>query len=332
MLQARYAIGPITRMSALEGGEWKKLFRLDAVQASFVVSISHPTTVVDSVVYEHALLHYLQARLPQVPAPIADRDGNTFFSTQNQIIALFPLMPGQMAERDPARLAAARFLADFHRIGLGYPDHSARPGVPAWRAWDRAEPNWPAIQAMLTSDPHTANPAAQRFWQAGGAWTEQIVARRAQIGQERLYFQQWIAELAASDRSLAEGPMHDDYHRKNLLVEGETISAFLDRDSCHRDWLVMDLATAIWEFCLEKSAHKLNLAHARAFLAAYAASPGPVTAQEFDLILPFIRCRRMIEIISVLQGIVTGETWNEDHAEYLVHNLIALENLRVVQF
>lgn len=331
VLQTRYAIGPMTRTVALEGGEWKKLFRLDSVQASFVVSISHPTTVRESIIYEHALLYYLHARLPQVPAPIADRDGNTFFIHQNRIIALFPLMPGQMAERDSARLPAARFLADFHRIGLDYPDHSARPGIPAWREWDWAEPDWPTIQAMLTSDPHPTSPTAQRFWQAGGAWTAQIVARRAQIIEQRTYFQQWLTTLATSARPLTEGPMHDDYHRKNLLVDGEMISAFLDWDGCHWDWLVMDLATAIWEFCLEKAAHKLNLAQARAFLAAYAAAQGPVTAQEFDLIVAFIRCRRMIEVISVLQGIVTGETWNEDHAEYLLHNLISLDNLRAVQ-
>ena len=331
MLQVRYALGPMTRIVALEGGEWKKLFRLDGVQASFVVSISHPTTLRESVIYEHALLHYLHARLPQVPTPIADKDGNTFFCTQNRIIALYPLMPGQMAERDSARLPAARFLADFHRIGVNYPDHAVRPGIPAWREWDWAEPDWTTIQNMLTSDSHTASPAAQRFGPSGGVWTEQIVARRAQIIQGRAYFQRWLAELATNARPLAEGPMHDDYHRKNLLVEDGTISAFLDWDGCHRDWLVMDLATAIWEFCLEKAAHKLNLDHGRAFLAAYAAAQGPVTAPEFDLIVPFIRCRRMIEVVSVLQGIVTGETWNEDHAEYLVHNLISLDNLRAVQ-
>jgi len=29
VLQTRYAIGPMTRIVALEGGEWKNLFRLD---------------------------------------------------------------------------------------------------------------------------------------------------------------------------------------------------------------------------------------------------------------------------------------------------------------
>lgn len=90
VLQTRYAIGPMTRIVALEGGEWKKLFRLDGVQASFVVSISHPTPLRESVIYEHALLHYLHARLPQVPAPIADRDGNTFFAPKIGLSPSFP--------------------------------------------------------------------------------------------------------------------------------------------------------------------------------------------------------------------------------------------------
>jgi homoserine kinase type II len=328
MVQFHYDIGLVTQVSPLEGGEWKTIFRVDSMRGSFVLSIYHPSTTAGSVIYEHSLLHYLHSRIAQVPAPITGYDGSTYFIEDNRIVSIFPLMPGAMADRSTARLAAARFLAKFHSIALEYPNHSPRPSVPAWREWDWGEQEWSSVEVLLSSQPDTATGVAQRFWREGGKWVAQIVARRTQILQERLYLQQWLTALSCSKRPLRWGPIHDDYYRNNLLMDGEEISALLDWDGCHPDWLILDVSTALWEFCLEEPAHTLNTAHAQAFLDAYCAAEGPVTAEEFDLIVPLIRVRRMIEVISALQGIVTGEEWNEGHAEYLVHNLISLENLR----
>lgn len=334
IIQSRYDLEPIYHVSPLTGGEWKTLWRLEGAQASYVVSISHPTTTVESIAYEHRLLRYLHAQLPQVPAPLLARNGSTYFIffmvEQKRIISLFPLMPGTMAERDRARLPAARFLATFHRLGLTAPDQSARPGVPAWCKWDWCTAEWPLIEAALASTPQTTSVSGQRFWQATGEWARQISERRQQIIAERAYFQQWIADLAGADRPLTVGLLHDDYHRKNLLVEGERVTALLDWDGCHPDWLVLDVATAMWEFCLDQQAHTLVVKDAQTFLTAYAEAGGPVTTQEYDLIIPFIRCRRMIEILTALRGIVTGEGWDES-PDYLVHNLISLENLRGIK-
>jgi hypothetical protein len=77
----------------LIGGEWKTLWRLDGASASYVVSLSHPTITVESIAYEHRLLHYLHAELSQVPAPLLARNGSSYFIKQGQIINLFPWMP-----------------------------------------------------------------------------------------------------------------------------------------------------------------------------------------------------------------------------------------------
>ncbi|MEZ4737150.1 MAG: hypothetical protein R3E79_59480 [Caldilineaceae bacterium] len=69
------------------------------------------------------------------------------------------------------------------------------------------------------------------------------------------------------------------------------------------------------------------IASAQTLLQAYAAAGGPVGKPEYDLLIPLIRCRRMIEILSSLRGIVTGGPWDES-PDYLVHNLLALENLQ----
>lgn len=328
-IQSRYNLEPITQSSPLTGGEWKTLWRYDGVQNAYVVSLSHPTATAASLAYEHRLLGYLHTQLPQIPAPLLARDGSSYFIDQGRIATLFPFMPGAMAGKNEVRLPAARFLATFHRIGVTYPDRSARPGVPAWREWDWCAAEWPLIELALTSTPATINLTAQRFWQGTGAWGAQIVERREQIANERAYFQQWLADLADFAHALTSGPLHDDYHGNNLLVEKGQITALLDWDGCHPDWLVFDVANATWEFCLNDEAHTLDVNAARLFLQAYAAADGPVTEQEFDLVIGFIRCRRLIEVMWSLRGLVTGGAWDES-PDYLVHNLLALENLQKI--
>lgn len=325
-IQSRYDLEPITAVEPLVGGEWKTLWRLDGAQAAYVVSLSHPTATEAGVAYEHRLLHYLHAHLPQAPAPLLGRDGSSYFVDQGRIACLLPWMPGEMADGDGVHLVAARFLAHFHRAGVRYPDLSPRPGAPAWREWDWHAADWPAIQAMLVTSPDTQDPVGRRFWQSCGEWAVAIANRRQQIARERSYFQQWIADLARSDRPLTTGLLHDDFHGGNLLMADGEVTALLDWDGCHPDWLLFDLSNALWEFCSDDDNHTLSAPDALALLNAYTAAEGPVSEAEYDLIIPAIRCRRLIEILTALRGIATGEAW-DDSPDYLVHNLIALETL-----
>jgi Ser/Thr protein kinase RdoA (MazF antagonist) len=139
-----------------------------------------------------------------------------------------------------------------------------------------------------------------------------------------------MADLVQTGRPLTVGLVHDDFHGNNLLVDGAEITALLDWDGCHRDWLLWDLSNALWEFCSDDDHHTLVIPTAQAFLRAYQEAGGPVTEAEFELIIPFIRCRRLIESLTALHGIATGGAWDES-PDYLMHNLLALENLQVLQ-
>ncbi len=302
------------------------MFRIENSGQQLVVSISHPSTSIASLVYEHAYLQYLHPRLPQIPAPIPALDGSTWFTHERRLVTLFPLMPGAVVDRDQARLPAARFLAQYHQVALAYPDQRARPDIPAWwqldweRYWD-----WPATQRLLNSTPTQAE--AQHFWQAGEEWVAEIVQRRDQLCVARHEFRQWATKMAQKPRPLRMAPIHDDYHRKNLLLVENEISALIDWDGCHPDWLLLDTSVATWEFCVDKAAHTMNIAPAQEFVQAYREAGGPIKEDEIDLVIPLICLRRVIEILSDLQKAVTGDGWNADTAEYLVHNLIALEKL-----
>jgi Ser/Thr protein kinase RdoA (MazF antagonist) len=258
------------------------------------------------------------------------RDGSSYFVEQGRLVSLLPLLPGEMADGDQVCLVAADFLARFHRVGVGYPDRSPRPDVPAWREWDWCAAEWSQIEEALGSTPAATSTVGQRFWQACGAWASEISERRAQIRAERDHCQQWIADLTRWTRPLTVGPVHDDYHDNNLLVDEAQVTALLDWDGCHPDWLLWDVSNALWEFCHDDETHALVVKDAQDFLWAYTAAGGPVTAAEYELIIPFIRCRRMIEVLGSLHGIVTGGAWDES-PDYLVHNLIALENLRGIR-
>lgn len=328
-IQTRYDLGPLTGATRLSGGEWKTMWRVDGIQESYVVSLSHPTTSVESLAYEHRLLDYLHQQLPQVPAPLLARDGSSYFLDQGRIVSLLPMMPGEPAEGGPAHLLAAHFLAEFHQVGMRYPDQSPRPDVPAWHAWDWCATTWPIIQQMLTTTPQTTDPTGQRFWQSCGEWAEQIADRRLQIAEARMQLQRWLANQVHGDVPLTSGLVHDDYHGDNLLIAGTTVTALLDWDGCHPDWLLWDVSNLLWEFCSDDENHTLDVTAAQACLDAYMQAGGPISAEEVTLVVPFIRCRRMIEVLTALRGIATGAAWDES-PDYLVHNLLALEALRQV--
>lgn len=323
-IQVRYGLEPITQVSPLSGGEWKTLWRLDGAQRAYVASISHPTATVESIAYEHRLLHYLHAQLPPVPAPLLAKDGSSYFVDEGRIVSLYRFLPGEMADSSKVRVSAARLLANFHQVGQRFPDQAPRPGVPPRHAWDWCAAEWSLIEEALASPLTTTSRIGQRFWQAAGEWAPQIRERREQIKAERAYFQQWLTELTSVTPPLTSGLVHDDYHDNNLLAEGAQITALLDWDDCHPDWLVLDLSNGMWEFChVDES---LDITAAQAFLQAYTEASGPVTPAEFALLIPFIRCRRMMEVMVSLRGMATGSAWDES-PDYLVHNLIALENL-----
>ncbi|MCB0128542.1 MAG: phosphotransferase, partial [Caldilineaceae bacterium] len=299
-LEERYPIGPVRQATALTGGEWKRLWRLECRDGAYVAAICHPTTTVASVAYEHRLLRELQAQLPQIPAPLVACDGSTYFVDEGQISTLLPLMPGTMAEDTETAPAAARFLAHFQAVGLSLADPGPRPGVPAWREWNWYADDWPQIAAMLATKPSATDTVGRRFWQSCGEWAAEIAARRRQIGEERAHFQRWIADLGKTAPPTM-GLVHDDYHGNNLLFADNTITALLDWDNCHPDWLLFDLSNAMWEFCHDDATHSLVVSDAQHFLQEYVDADGPLPAPEFALIVSFIRCRRMIEILGSLR-------------------------------
>jgi Ser/Thr protein kinase RdoA (MazF antagonist) len=328
LLESRYGLAGIASATRLEGGERNFVSRLDTGQGRFVLRISPPDASAASVAYEHALLRHVGGELPEAPCPIAARDGTTLFLHEGRVHTLLPFMPGKMAPRDsvPVRREAARLLARIHRSVLRFPDRSPRPGFSPVRELDWDENplwSWPAIRAGWFPEGRLARGERAASAEDACRWRK-LAASLPRIEAACGAMAYWVQELAASERSLLLAPMHGDYYRRNLLVEGDRITAVLDWDECGPEWLALELGRAIWEFCKCKHRHTLDVADARVFLAAYREAEGPVPESEADLLIPFMRAIRVIEILLDLTHAARGQDWD---AEYALHNLHSLANL-----
>lgn len=330
LIELHYDIGKIGEVSKLEGGYWNQTFKLVADNGDYVLRVSPPRTLAESVVFQHNLMRFMHSRIAEVPLPIAGRDGKTFFVFENQTISLLPFMPGEMANRNnPAdRTSAARMLARLHRAGLEYPENFLRPNHATLANFDWEEnSNWrlTEIQDLLAGG---ANELKRHLIAPIGEKAEdcitKIAARRRQLDQELKIVRVWNEQLKSSKRKLIFAPTHGDYHPSNLLTESNRISAVLDWDECRSEWLAYELGRAVWEFCRDASDGGIISEFADLFIKTYKDAGGVVSEVEFDLLAGFIRCIRVQEILFSLGEAVRGEWWE---AEYTLYNFMALDNL-----
>jgi Ser/Thr protein kinase RdoA (MazF antagonist) len=114
------------------------------------------------------------------------------------------------------------------------------------------------------------------------------------------------------------------------LVDGAggRVSAVIDWDDAHPDWLVYELARATWEFCRSKKEKTLDENRAFDFLRNYTEAEGVVSPVDFDLLIELMRAVRLQEVLFALAETIRGEF---SDLEYTLFNLLSLENLRGVK-
>ena len=299
----------------------------------FVLRWSHLGASLESVGYEYDLTRFLQARIPQVLTPLTNREGFPCMLYEGRVVTLFPFLNGRQADRESPTLRAnaACMLARLHRESCSFPSEGFRPGYPSLREldWDRNPLwDWNRVSALLrqTSPVRSVDDTIKAKDES--PCFAAILGRTEQIEREWVTFRAWIGHLAASGRSLSWGPIHGDYYRANLLTEQDEITGVLDWEECRPEWLAWELGRALWEFCKDEVTSTLNHERARVFLHAYQEAQGPVSPAEFDLLIPFIRCVRLTEVLWDLDRAVQGQEWSP---QYTLHNLLALENLETSQ-
>lgn len=298
LLAARYTLRSEGSPERLTGGYANDVVRFGEV----VVRTSPPGTSEVELAYEHGLIQRLADRVPEVNAPLVGDDGSTFISLDGRLVSVFPFVPGRRGDRrsDRQRESAAEVLARMHAAGLELGPVEPRPGQPSLRDLDwRSNWMWDLDLALSVSP----WPRLQGEWEELGAFVGSL---------EGLLF----------------GPIHSDYYPGNVIVRRGRVCGVIDWDYARPDWLAWELARSTWEFAKDKRTHALRPERAAAFLSAYRAAGGPVPATEEALLIPFMRCVRLEEILHHLTERARNGRWD---AWYTRHNWRALELLRNTQ-
>jgi len=327
-LERHYEMEKIIEAYRLEGGWWNDVFAVRTENRKYVVRVRHRTTLIESLHYEHALLSFMSKRIEEVPMPLPRRDGSTFFIRDERIVTMYPCMPGSIPDRHESsiRTAAAAMLARLHLAALDVPNVEPNPGHSSLAElnWDRNQSwDWHEVKQFLANRLDERQ-ASSEFDEQQLEYIADIQKGRVEIEQQKERISAWLFHLSASRRGLLLAPIHGDFYRGNLLCTGGRVTAVIDWDECRPEWLCYELARSTWEFCKDLRHNDLNRQHATEFIQAYKAAGGPVPFDEFELILPFVRCVRLMEVLFHLGLAAKGEPWDP---EYTLHNWKSLQNL-----
>lgn len=329
-IESFYDIGIILEISKLEGGYWNQTLKIKTEKGDFVARISRPRAQAKSIFYQHNLMKFMHDRIPEVPLPVAGKNGETFFVYESKIVSLASFLQGEMASRKNTKhqTSAAKVLAKMHRAALGFPDKSTRFGYAPLADFDWENNNnwhWKEVENLLDGGAEkleeTLRPPI-----GGKAFDSirEIAARKTQIAEELKAVRIWIQKLKNSNRPLVFAPTHGDYYPSNLLAVDDKISAVLDWDECKREWLAYELGRAMWEFCRYDETPVMNKQNTEAFLKSYQEAGGVVSEKEYDLLAGFIRCVSVNEVLFSLGEALSGNWWEP---EYTLYDLEALDKI-----
>ena len=238
--------------------------RVETDGGAFFLRINEGKSV-DDVAREAAIVAHVAARGVPTPAPLTSATGQPFMLWQDQIVSVFPWVPGRTLDRDeltPAHAAAVgAALGALHRAGADFADR--RPG--------RYEPE--EIDRRLARLRTLARPELM-------APTTILTSELASLATERA-------------ATLPTGLIHGDLFVDNVLFlpTGDALSALLDFEQASWGRLAYDLAVTVLAFGFGRDDFRPELT--RALIDAYVGSR-PLVSEEraaFGAELRFAACR-----------------------------------------
>jgi homoserine kinase type II len=245
------AVGTINTNVRVETGEGPLFLRINEGKS------------LDDVGREAAIVAHLAARGVPTPPPRTAPSGQPFVLWKDQIVSLFPWVPGRTLERaelTPTHAAAAgAALARLHLAGADFADH--RPG--------RYEPD--EIDRRLA---HIASLGRPELMPAQAILTAELGA---------------LAAERAGDLPL--GVIHGDLFIDNVLYLDDQLAALLDFEQASWGRLAYDLAVTVLAFGFGRDDFRPDVT--RALLDAYAAVRPPTLPERaaFGAELRFAACR-----------------------------------------
>jgi Ser/Thr protein kinase RdoA (MazF antagonist) len=232
---------------------------------------------VKSVLWEHDLLGFLAADVPEVVAPIPARDGTTFLARGRSVVSVFPYVEGRHMSRTGARVRAQLppLLGRIHARAAEWPVRRQRPGQPSFSRWN---------------------------WETNLWWDWSLVEPSRVVETAFARAREWVANAPPLTRCA----IHGDFNPGNVLaVHGRPV-AVLDWSAARLDWAAYDLACVVGLLALERDG-SIDREVADRALAAYAEAGGP---GEHDALVPLLRLFLLAVALFSLTRRARGESWN----------------------
>ena len=291
-MERAYDLGRIDGAERLPGGVSSDVFAVRTGARRLVLRVQQVRRGIESVAWEHALVAALGDVVPEVPAPLRTREGGTFVARNGVALWLLPYVDGAPARVDDRveRLEAARVLGRLHRAGADLalsprPEHEPLADVP-----------FPEV----------------------GSFPPELERATPRLRELRAEAIELVRE--AAQRRPVSGVVHGDFFPGNLLTKERRAVAVLDWEEANVDWQAYELACAAWNFTVAETDDELDRDAFAEFVDAYRAAGGTVPRSEDRLLLPFVRVKRVLEILR-------APTDRRVDWDYQLRNLRAAEKL-----
>jgi homoserine kinase type II len=263
-LLADYGLGAIVALEPIQGGIENSNYFL-TVEAEggprqLVLTLFEELDPVSAAFLPPLLVHLHGAGVP-VAAPLATQAGQYQPLFLGKAVQIAPRLAGRHADAPGPRQCEAmgRALASLHLALKDYPLHRANTHGADW---------WQEVAAR---------------WQPQMGLTDRLLLEKCLDD---------FAHACASAPDLPRGLIHGDLFRDNSLFVGDSVSAILDYSEAAEDWLLLDIAITMNDFCRAWPQLRLKRDSVRAFLHGYA-DVRPLLAGERQALPAFLAVAAM---------------------------------------
>lgn len=235
----RFPIGAVTAIRGIASGIENSNFFLIAEGGEFVLTLFEKLSFEQLPFYLN-LMRHLAERGVQVPAPLADNEGEILHRLNGKPAAIVTRLYGdwQPAPTPVHCREVGSMLAKMHLAAQDYSHYQPNLRGLAW--WRETTP---LVLPFLD-------------------------AERQQLLSSELAFQENFA-TSSLYTALPSGPVHADLFRNNVMFEGERLSGFFDFYFAGCDTWLFDLAVTVNDWCIDLDSGATDSSRVRAMLEAY---------------------------------------------------------------
>lgn len=245
----QFPLGKALAIRGIASGIENSNFFIDTEQGEFVLTIFENLNF-DQLPFYLKLMRHLADRGVLVPAPIANANGELCVALHGKPAAIVSKLRGS-SQMEPQPNHCAEVGTMLARMHLAAQDFSIyQPNLRSLEWWQLTVPK---VLGFLSD------------------------ANR-QLMQDEIAFQAAFAQTSTY-RALAQGPVHADLFRNNVMFDGTQLTGFFDFYFAGCDSWLFDVAVTVNDWCIDVETGELDMPRVNAMLSAYHAVR-PFTSDE----------------------------------------------------